>query len=373
MLKKSLCTIGLFSSAVWVSGIQAEEFLDNRWYLSPMGTLVVPDGERQANEDYGAYLGIGKIVNRYFNIELKSFYHELDRDRSAGGGRFHQTGVGIDGLVFLNRQAFSPYAVVGAGGLHTSVPGIDDWHPSVEAGLGFMFKLNDYGTSLRSDVRYRYDADSDSMPGVGHFDDLVFNLGFSIPLGKPPEPVKVAEKPAPAPADSDGDGVPDESDRCPGTPPGVAVDEYGCELDSDGDGVPDSKDQCPNTMEGAEVDEVGCPIPQVINLKGVHFEFDSARLVPGAVTILDSAAATLKDNPALVVEVAGHTDSVGAEDYNLDLSQRRAQAVVDYLKARGVTNELKARGYGESEPIADNSEEEGRAANRRVELVILNQ
>jgi OOP family OmpA-OmpF porin len=71
----------------------------------------------------------------------------------------------------------------------------------------------------------------------------------------------------------------------------------------------------------------------------------------------------------LVVEVAGHTDSVGTDSYNQGLSERRAQAVVNYLVAKGINaSRFKARGYGESEPVADNATDEGRAENRRVEL-----
>jgi outer membrane protein OmpA-like peptidoglycan-associated protein len=79
------------------------------------------------------------------------------------------------------------------------------------------------------------------------------------------------------------------------------------------------------------------------------------------------------DWPEVQVEVAGHTDSIGTDEYNRDLSERRARAVVEYLRAQGVAiDHMRARGYGESQPIADNQDDGGRAKNRRVELKKLN-
>jgi OOP family OmpA-OmpF porin len=169
--------------------------------------------------------------------------------------------------------------------------------------------------------------------------------------------------------DSDGDGVIDRLDQCPDTPRGARVDARGCELDSDGDGVVDRLDRCPDTPTGTAVDQHGCPKPVIIELRGVHFDNDMAVLRPDARVILDAAVTTLRQNPGIRVEIAGHTDGVGTDAHNLDLSQRRAQAVLDYFVARGIAaDRLSARGYGKSEPIADNDTAEGRAANRRVEL-----
>ncbi|MCS6948162.1 MAG: OmpA family protein, partial [Steroidobacteraceae bacterium] len=78
-----------------------------------------------------------------------------------------------------------------------------------------------------------------------------------------------------------------------------------------------------------------------------------------------------KRHPELRIEVAGHTDDRGSDAYNLDLSQRRAEAVRDYLAKAGVANPLSARGYGESQPIASNADAAGRAQNRRVVLRVL--
>ncbi len=169
--------------------------------------------------------------------------------------------------------------------------------------------------------------------------------------------------------DSDGDGVIDRLDNCPGTPAGAVVDSHGCELDGDNDGVVDRLDKCPNTPAGVAVDNNGCTLAQEFKLDGVNFEFDSAKLTGDSNAKLDDIVKIMNRHSSLKVEIAGHTDSQGPEDYNLGLSQRRAQSVANYLSAHGVdAGRMKAKGYGESQPVADNSTEAGRAANRRVEL-----
>jgi len=111
----------------------------------------------------------------------------------------------------------------------------------------------------------------------------------------------------------------------------------------------------------------------VITLKGVYFDFDKATIRPESYPVLDDAAKILTDNPKIMVEIQGHTDSQGSDSYNQTLSEKRAYAVVEYLvKTKGIdVNRLKAVGYGESKPITSNDNAEGRALNRRVEFVIL--
>ncbi len=143
-----------------------------------------------------------------------------------------------------------------------------------------------------------------------------------------------------------------------------------CAFDDDADGVNNCDDKCAGTLAGAKVDDLGCPIR--LELKGVNFEFDSAELTFESKRILDGIADGLIDSGETKnLEVHGHTSSEGSTKYNQNLSERRAQAVADYLKAKGVTNTLYAKGYGEEHPIADNDTEEGRARNRRVELVFM--
>lgn len=174
------------------------------------------------------------------------------------------------------------------------------------------------------------------------------------------------------PLDSDGDGVIDSLDSCPGTPRGVAVDGRGCPRDSDGDGVTDNRDQCPNTPRGEKVNDAGCHV--VFRLEGVNFATNSAQLNSVAITRLEQAVDLLSANPSMTVRVVGYTDSRGAASYNQQLSQRRAESVVNHLVSRGISrNRMDPVGRGEDSPIASNDTAQGRAQNRRVEFVLTGQ
>jgi OOP family OmpA-OmpF porin len=171
--------------------------------------------------------------------------------------------------------------------------------------------------------------------------------------------------------DSDRDGVPDEKDKCPDTPQGVQVDDVGCPVDSDKDGVPDYLDKCPDTPQGVQVDDVGCPLPTapVPTASVVHFGFDKWNIKPAYDRTLDDFAAYLKDNPGVRAEIAGHTDSTGTASYNMGLSERRANAVKQYLLRKGVEDyRITTVGCGYSRPMGSNQTSAGRAQNRRAEL-----
>ena len=104
-------------------------------------------------------------------------------------------------------------------------------------------------------------------------------------------------------------------------------------------------------------------------LRGVSFAFDSDEITGVSMATLDVAAESLRECPNVHTAVEGHTDSVGDADYNMGLSQRRAESVSNYLSSHGVSSDrLHAKGFGESQPIADNGTADGRALNRRVEL-----
>ena len=174
--------------------------------------------------------------------------------------------------------------------------------------------------------------------------------------------------------DSDSDGVVDGVDMCADTPAGVKVDRVGCALDSDRDGVADYEDMCPATPLGTIVDPTGCPLPgeKILSLTGVNFDTNKSVLTTDAQDILGQAVTLLKNTDAVIeVRVEGHTDSRGAEAYNMSLSQKRAEAVVTYLVSQGVNaNSLIAVGMGESMPVANNDTTAGQAANRRVDFVV---
>ncbi|MGH7932898.1 MAG: OmpA family protein, partial [Candidatus Binataceae bacterium] len=112
------------------------------------------------------------------------------------------------------------------------------------------------------------------------------------------------------------------------------------------------------------------PPPQKIILRGVHFDFDKSVIRPVDKPVLDEAAQVLKEHPSLTVNVDGYCDAIGTYAYNLKLSQRRADAVSRYLETAGIpSSQLVPHGYGKTHFVATNRTAEGRAQNRRVELV----
>jgi large repetitive protein len=190
--------------------------------------------------------------------------------------------------------------------------------------------------------------------------------------------------------DTDGDGVPDYLDKCPMEPEDKDgfQDEDGCpDYDNDLDGIADADDKCPNepeTINGVE-DEDGCPdkgatlvklTAEKIEIKeAVYFDTNSDVIQARSFNLLDQVAAVLRNHTNITkIRVEGHTDSQGAEDYNLDLSQRRANSVRVYLIGKQIAQErVEAVGFGVTKPIASNATKRGREQNRRVEFVIVEQ
>jgi len=138
--------------------------------------------------------------------------------------------------------------------------------------------------------------------------------------------------------------------------------------DSDKDGVPDNIDKCPDTPKNMLVDHNGCPIITTLRL---NFDFNKAAVKKIYYPELKKIAEILKNNPNLKIEVAGHTDSIGSDEYNLKLSQKRAEAVKNVLIDKfGIdSNRIVAKGYGEKYPLVPNTTATNRALNRRVEIV----
>lgn len=168
----------------------------------------------------------------------------------------------------------------------------------------------------------------------------------------------------PGPVEACGDTIPVAEMAAPAPAAPAAP------TDSDGDGVIDAQDKCPGTRAGAEVDQWGCEVVAnlTIDLVEDEFDFDSADLKSGMKDALTDLADQVKASTGHeVLTIIGHTDSTGPEEYNMQLSLRRAQAAADYLESLGIDG-ITVKGMGESEPVADNGTREGRAKNRRIEI-----
>ena len=135
-------------------------------------------------------------------------------------------------------------------------------------------------------------------------------------------------------------------------------------LDSDSDGVNDCIDKCPNTIPGAKVSVLGC---WIVDIK---FDNDKATIKPEYFQNLDNVANRIKEYPDLLIEVQGHTSKTGSFQHNMDLSERRALAVKNYLINGSHSANITSRGYGWTRPIDSNDTESGRANNRRVQLEV---
>lgn len=239
---------------------------------------------------------------------------------------------------------------VGTGAVIVTNPSPEAHDTNYKFGVGLQYDVTERIGVRAEAERYRID---DAVGNKGNID--LASIGLVVRLG-PPAQTPIGPAPIPAPmADCSS-------------------------FDDDGDGVNNCDDQCPESQAGQTIGPDGCPVPLTIDLRGVNFDFDQATLRPDGVATLDEAVSILGRYPELRVEVAGHTDSIGSDDYNQGLSERRARAVYDYLISRGIGGDrlVGPVGYGESRPIAPNTNPdgsdnpEGRAANRRSELNVQN-
>jgi OOP family OmpA-OmpF porin len=321
------------------------------WYLTPqIGGISVDNDRPLQDKDWLYGLAIGKVVNNGLNIEMNFNGSQIGGGPSRGDLSLY--GASLDFLGVMNRDGVvQPFLSAGLGlAQNDRSPGRDASDFMTQAGAGMFIKLSD-NFSLRPELKVRWD--DAGVPDT--YRDYLGMLGFQFSFGAPPpksvetppppppapEPPPAPPPPPPPPGDQDKDGVLDNVDKCPDTPPGVAVDAFGC------------------TRKGS------------ITLEGVTFELNSARLTPDSQQVLNGVATDLKKYPRLKIELQGHTDSSGSDQYNLKLSQQRADSVRIYLMDQGVPGgQLSARGYGETQPIEDNKTEAGRSLNRRVVMFV---
>lgn len=343
-------------------------YLDMANKSDPIPALAVPQNAIHVNSKFLADLDLEYFFTPNWSSELVLTYPQTQAvtvDGTRIGEFKHLPPMLTAKYDFLPHQDFQPYVGVGVNvtviwDTNLSVPGVGPLRlnstsvgPAAQA--GFDYKIADHWY-LNADVKWAKLGSDVDLPGGNkvstvHLDPFLFGLGVGYRFGGH---APVAAPPAPPPAPE------------PAPPPPPPVVQAEPPKDSDGDGVPDSIDRCPGTLPGVKVDAYGCEIDEVI-LRGVNFAFNSTVLTPDSATVLDGVVATLRQRPNDAAEVHGYTDSTGTAAYNQKLSQRRAEAVVDYFTAHGIpASQLTAKGFGAENPVATNHTAEGRAENRRV-------
>lgn len=379
--------LSALAASLLVRGAAAAEFEEKRFHLIPfLGRTFFDDdrrfltGERlHDNVYYGGRLNAR--LSRLFLIEV------------AGGVTPTETCCDwvdwghISGNLMWSpatTDRISPFVSLGGGWSRSEhSTGLTQDLGTYEGAAGFNVKLSD-------DIGLRFEARDVLASSPDHFNEVILGMGLNIGFGdygEEAEEVAVVETvPAPCP-DADRDGVCDDADQCPDTRAGCRVDAVGCPIDSDHDGVCDGLDRCPDTPAGAQVDADGCPIAApsqletqmmdkgVIAVRDIYFDTGSWDIKPESNQTLNELCTIFKQWPALQIEIGGHADSRGGDAYNQELTEKRAEAVLDWMRANCSEANLAnftAQGYGEGRPVGSNRTSQGMALNRRIEFKVLN-
>jgi len=336
-----LVSVGLLSTAALAD--------EGQFYVAPGLQWMDFDDTTGLKEDTNYFLGLGYDFTDRLSFELSTF--DLDSSSTAGGS------IDLDhyklDLIYdlgVNLGAFDTFVLGGVG--NTNFGG--DNATLFDVGGGVSYKINDswsWRTAIRS---FQYIDRDHEDSDVGIDTALVYRFGGN------------KSRPASAPAPRAAAAAP-AAPRAPAAPAAA---------DADRDGVPDSRDNCPDTPRNYAVDADGCPIPveEVARVElEVYFDFDQSVVKPEYFSEIEEVADFMAQYPDVVIELEGHTDSRGTAAYNMGLSDRRAAAVrqvmIDRFNVQA--SRVSSNGFGESQPIATNDTDAGRAQNRRVMTVII--
>lgn len=357
-----------------------------------LGYQIIP---QLAIELEGGYLPIQASYDNKWNAafkgELNALFHFLSGDWTpfilAGGGVYYlqggslgkdldspafHGGLGLRGLL----ASWLALRIEGRGVFSDGFDGTLSRNVEILAGLDLFF-------SPKTVVKV-IDRDGDGIPDAEDRcpDEEGPRKTRGCPDGdgdgvidaqdKCPEvPGKRENGGCPDEKDSDDDGVIDSQDKCPDVAGKPELE--GCP-DGDNDGVPDAEDKCPEQTGLKE--HQGCLPEEVAKftgaIKGINFKTGKADITKGSYPVLDAALKVIQDYPSLRLKIEGHTDDVGKDDRNQELSEARAAAVKTYLVDKGVDEKrLDTVGYGETKPKESNKSAKGRAINRRIEFTVV--
>lgn len=323
---------------------------------APQTVRFTPGGE----VSFKAYLGLGRYVDVQAGISLLGLGAKAGTIPSTWGTAWSE------GLGFrfkrphdesLDRGGFfAPSPWIDADALHVGTGGLDRFGFTLGAGVSFPLAPR-RNTWLGPFVRYMQIVQT-RRPGFDDADAKMLIVGLNFELGTSPLPVLPV--------------APEPIVGCPYCAPVVVVPP-----DRDHDGLPDADDNCPDVA--GPIENRGCPVykkvivrPDKLELsEKIMFAFDRADLEPDSFPLLDEVVQALKDNRGFRVQIEGHTDATGPEEYNQTLSEQRALAVFTYLRDHGIAAErLAYKGFGDSVPTDTNKTVVGRENNRRVDFVV---
>lgn len=367
-MKKILLTSTLCVSFMFAQSAPSSNY---NYEVTPFAAGILSDSQANLDDDHylNGGISLAKNLEESFidQVELAIMRSESIEYKSGGNTNVNRVFINAVKKLPLTEK-LAAYGLVGAGYQDVTQEKKDnDDSALLNYGVGLRYDLPYYGIALKGDVRHLFGINDKS-------NDFMYTVGLAMPLGKKyPEKI-VAKVPVVneeiEDGDDDNDGVLNSKDLCPNTYPGAKVDENGCELDDDNDGVVNRLDKCPDTSPGVKVNKDGCVA--TIDLK-INFDTDKTIIKPKYSGRLHEFAKILKENSKMTALIEGHTDSVGTEEYNEDLSARRAASAVKYLEKLDIDpSRLESTHYGETQPIASNATEEGRAENRRV-IGLINQ
>ena len=339
-----------------LASVLASALLGNTYEVTPMVGYV----NTKDHVDIENHAVVGISASRVLSDESAFSSLEIgllqsgnaDYDNNAGDTKITQIFYNALKDYKLN-DSFKLYALAGLGYEHISSEKLgNESDPFFNYGLGAAYTFaNDF--ALKLDVRHQLKFDGDK--------NIVTLLGLSIPFGSSTN--KSVE------LDSDNDGIVDSIDVCPTTEANTKVNAIGCKIeqDDDHDSIINENDKCPDTKIGATVDATGCEVLNKSADLGIVFDTNSAKINDSEIVKFDKYVKYLKNVPTAQIILEAHTDSVGNENYNLQLSQKRAKSAKAQLVLMGIDAErITATGYGETKPLVANDTAENMKKNRRV-------
>lgn len=351
-MKKVLITSAFSMLIVFAASNPSKEY---SYEITPFAAGILTDSKAGLDDKnyFNGGISLGKNLDDSFIDQIEVAYLRSDNLKYKNSiGSTHVNRLFLNAVKnFPLVENFSAYALAGVGYQDVTHEAFDNKDSAVlNYGLGLRYDIPYYGISVKSDIRHLIATQNNE-------NDVMYTLGLAMPLGKKYSDDIKATVPI----------VNEEKKEilAPKVEKPLASPE-----DDDQDSVINKLDKCPNTTKGVKVNTDGCV--ETINLN-INFDNNSSEIKNTYNEKLASFAKIMQNNKNLTAVIEAHTDSKGSDSYNQTLSDRRAISVVNALKKYNINStRLKAIGYGETQPIATNENEQGKSLNRRV-TALLNQ